>query len=50
MADNIMQQIPGEYLSPTCYWLPLPETASDSTHEVQCALPRFGAVRPHTSE
>jgi len=45
MADNIMPSIPGEYLSPSRYWLPSPETARDSTHEVQCVLPRFGAVR-----
>jgi hypothetical protein len=32
MADNIMQQIPGEYLSPARYWLPSPETAGDATH------------------
>ncbi len=45
MPDNIMSQIPGEYLSPSRYWLPSPETASDATHEVLCTLPRFGAVR-----
>ena len=45
MTKNIMPSIPGEYLSPGRYWLPSPETASDSTHEVQCTLPGFGAVR-----
>ena len=45
MADNIMAAIPGELLAPDRYWLPSPETARDSTHEVQCTLPRFGAVR-----
>jgi len=45
MAENIMPRIPGEYLSPSRYWLPSPETANDPTHEVQCTLPRFGSVR-----
>jgi hypothetical protein len=45
MAENIMPEIPGEYLSPARYWLPPPETAGDETHQVQCVLPRFGAVR-----
>jgi hypothetical protein len=45
MADNIMPTIPGEYLSPSGYWLPSPETAGDATHQVQCTLPRFGPVR-----
>jgi hypothetical protein len=45
MTKNIMPVIPGEYLSPGRYWLPSPETARDSMHEVQCSLPRFGAVR-----
>ena len=45
MAHNIMPQIPGEYLSPSRYWMPSPETTRDSTHEVQCTLPRFGPVR-----
>lgn len=45
MTENIMAQIPGEYLSPARYWLPHPETASDSTHQVQCRLPRFGTVQ-----
>ena len=45
IADNIMAAIPGGYLSPSRYWLPSPETASDATHEVRCVLPRFGAVR-----
>jgi hypothetical protein len=40
-----MPAIPGEYLSPARYWLPSPETAGDATHQVQCVLPRFGAVR-----
>lgn len=44
MADNIMREILGEYLSPARYWLPLPETAADETHQVQCVVPRFGAV------
>jgi hypothetical protein len=26
-------------------WMPAPETAADATHEVQCTLWRFGAVR-----
>jgi hypothetical protein len=45
MPKNIMPAIPGEYLSPSRYWLPSPETAIDATHQVQCTLPRFGAVR-----
>jgi hypothetical protein len=45
MTNNIMSAIPGELLAPDRYWLPLPETASDATHQVQCTLPRFGAVR-----
>jgi len=45
MTKNIMPSIPGEYLSPGRYWLPSPETASDSTHEVQCTLPGFGVMR-----
>jgi hypothetical protein len=45
MADNVMPEIPGEYLSPGRYWLPSPETAGDATHQVQCTLPRFGPVR-----
>ncbi|MGH9549105.1 MAG: hypothetical protein ACRD3W_07020 [Terriglobales bacterium] len=45
MPENIMPQIPGEYLSPDRYWLPRAETAADSIHQVQCTLPRFGGVR-----
>lgn len=45
MAENIMPAIPGEYLSPSRYWMPSPETACDTTHEVICTLPRFGPVR-----
>ena len=45
MPENIMPAIPGEYLSPSRYHLPSPETARDSTHEVECMVPRFGAVR-----
>lgn len=45
MAENIMTAIPGEYLSPSRYWMPSPETAREATHEVQCTLPRFGSVR-----
>lgn len=43
--ENVMSQIPGEYLSPARYWLPRPETSEDSTYELQCAVPRLGAVR-----
>ena len=45
MPENIMPAIPGEYLSPSRYGMPSPETARDSTYEVQCTLPRFGPVR-----
>ncbi|HEX4524656.1 MAG TPA: transporter substrate-binding domain-containing protein [Casimicrobiaceae bacterium] len=45
MTENIMPQIPGEYLSPGPYWLPRAETATDKTHWIQCTLPRFGSVR-----
>jgi hypothetical protein len=45
MAENIMPEIPGEYLSPTRYELPASETEGDAMHQVQCTLPRFGPVR-----
>jgi len=45
MAENIMPGDSGECLSPDRYWLPSPEAASDSTNQMQCLLPRFGAVR-----
>jgi hypothetical protein len=45
MAENLLPAIPGEYLSPSRYWMPSPETAADSMHEVLCTLPRFGALR-----
>jgi hypothetical protein len=45
MRKNFMPEIPGEYLSSARYWLPSPETVADATHQVQCVLPRFGAVR-----
>lgn len=45
MADNIMPAIPGELLAPDRYWLPSPETAGDTTHQVRCVLPRFGDVQ-----
>jgi hypothetical protein len=45
MAENIMPQAPGEYLSPNRYWLPPPETTADTIHDVLCTLPRFGVVR-----
>jgi hypothetical protein len=44
MADTI-NAVDSECLSPSRYWMPSPETARDSTHEVQCTLPRFGAAR-----
>jgi hypothetical protein len=45
MAENLMPSIPGDFLVPSGYWMPSPETARDSAHEVRCVLPRFGAVR-----
>ena len=39
-----MARIPGEYLSPSRYWLPPPEMTTDSTHQVCCTIPTFGVV------